>query len=147
MSDMWGEPTKGSSWISMLDPMKWAAGAPCSQTDADLFHPDPGHTGVVAKRICWGGCDVRETCLQYALDNDIDTGVWGGTNGRDRWKLKNGIPVDLEPPVVKVRERKPEPILKCRWCTSMFQGHWSSKYCSIECRDTASAARRRRDAA
>lgn len=142
---MWGAPNKGSDWLSMKDPTPWAIGAPCSQTDASLFNPPPGHAGMAAKRICWGSCDVRETCLQYALDEEIEEGVWGGATSRDRWKMKRGITVDLEPP--PVRERKTEPIIKCRWCSDAFQGHSSSRYCSAKCRDAATTARRRRDAA
>jgi WhiB family redox-sensing transcriptional regulator len=40
----------------------------------------------VAKRIC-RGCPVRDDCLVEALDNRIDTGVWGGMTERERRAL------------------------------------------------------------
>ena len=147
MTDVFGSAAKGSAWLGMLDPMPWADGAPCSQTDPDLFQPLPGHAGLEAKRICWGSCDVRETCLQYAVDNQIEEGVWGGATSRERWKMRRGTRVTLEPAPVRKREPKPTPVIKCRWCATMFEGHSSSRYCSDRCRVKATAARKRRDAA
>ena len=37
----------------------------------------------VAKRVC-EGCPVQERCLEYALRNRIDHGVWGGCSERQR---------------------------------------------------------------
>jgi hypothetical protein len=148
MSDeVWGQPAKGSLWLNIIDPMPWAQGAPCSQTDAELWYPAPGHMGLEAKRICWASCESRQECLDYALDNEIEEGVWGGATSRERWKMQRGRPVSLEPPPVRQRPRKTEPFIKCRWCADMFQGHSSSRYCSNTCREKATAARKRRDAA
>lgn len=140
---VWGQPTKGSDWLAMRDPTPWASGSPCSQTDADLWHPPPGQSGLAAKRICWGSCDVRQTCLNYAIEEDIEEGVYGGATSRDRWKLKHGRPVVLEPPPVRRREPKPVPVITCRWCSKTFQGHSSCRYCSAPCRELATAARKK----
>jgi hypothetical protein len=40
-----------------------------------------------AKRLC-ASCDVREQCLDYALDNDERFGIWGGHSERERRKIK-----------------------------------------------------------
>lgn len=29
-------------------------------------------------------CPVQQTCLEYALDNNLTHGIWGGTTGRER---------------------------------------------------------------
>ena len=39
-----------------------------------------------AKRVC-EGCPVQERCLEYALRNRIDHGVWGGCSERQRRRI------------------------------------------------------------
>jgi WhiB family redox-sensing transcriptional regulator len=46
-----------------------------------------GSSGVAyAKRLC-ATCDVQVECLDYALANRIDYGVWGGESERSRRRL------------------------------------------------------------
>ncbi|GAB3992589.1 hypothetical protein GCM10029992_02120 [Glycomyces albus] len=40
-----------------------------------------------AKRIC-ARCEVKENCLQYALEHDERFGIWGGLSERERRKIK-----------------------------------------------------------
>jgi WhiB family redox-sensing transcriptional regulator len=40
----------------------------------------------VARRIC-EGCPVESRCLDYALRNRIDHGVWGGCSERQRRRI------------------------------------------------------------
>lgn len=65
---------------------EWQRDALCAQVDHDLFFPDPCGSAAAAKRICQG-CDVKTECLQYALDNHINHGVWGGLSDRERRTL------------------------------------------------------------
>ena len=65
------------------DVPEWYADALCSQTDPEAFFPDPGGSVRSAKVVC-AGCDVREQCLQYALDHREIWGIWGGTSERER---------------------------------------------------------------
>jgi WhiB family redox-sensing transcriptional regulator len=67
-------------------PPSWSVDAPCSQADADAWFPDKGGSAVEAKRIC-ASCDVREQCLQWALDNKEHWGVWGGMSERERRRI------------------------------------------------------------
>lgn len=39
-----------------------------------------------AKRIC-AGCDVREQCLEWALENQERFGIFGGKSERERRRI------------------------------------------------------------
>ena len=65
----------------------WQERALCAQTDPEAFFPEKGGSTRDAKRICTT-CDVRDQCLEYALQNDERFGIWGGLSERERRKLK-----------------------------------------------------------
>ena len=67
--------------------LAWQTDALCSQTDPEAFFPEKGGSTRDAKRICTS-CEVRDECLQYALDNDERFGIWGGLSERERRRLK-----------------------------------------------------------
>lgn len=73
----------------------WRRAAICRDTDPDLFFP-VGTTGYAlvqidkAKQVC-GECPVAEPCLQYALDTNQDSGIWGGTSEEERRSIRRGI--------------------------------------------------------
>jgi WhiB family redox-sensing transcriptional regulator len=73
-------------------PMDWRDKAACLTADPELFFP-VGNTGPAvdqiekAKAVC-GRCSVTETCLQYALETNQDSGVWGGLSEDERRALK-----------------------------------------------------------
>ncbi len=54
--------------------------------DRGTFFPTDGRGVVIAKKICQG-CVVIDECLEYALNNRIDHGVWGGQSERQRRKI------------------------------------------------------------
>lgn len=68
--------------------MDWRHRSACRDEDPELFFPI-GTTGPAlqqveeAKQVC-AVCDVRETCLAYALDSRQDAGVWGGLSEDER---------------------------------------------------------------
>ena len=64
----------------------WQMFANCLGVDPDLFFPERGASTKEAKSVCQG-CVVREDCLEYALANRIDHGVWGGTSERERRRI------------------------------------------------------------
>jgi len=64
----------------------WMARGKCKDLDPSLFFPSDGIGVQVAQRIC-GECPVRAECLEYALDNHVDHGVWGGASERERRRL------------------------------------------------------------
>ncbi|MDO5746830.1 MAG: WhiB family transcriptional regulator [Actinomycetaceae bacterium] len=68
-------------------PLSWQERALCAQTDPEAFFPEKGGSTREAKSVC-KICDVRQECLQYALDNDERFGIWGGLSERERRRLK-----------------------------------------------------------
>lgn len=69
--------------------------AACVGEDPELFFPI-GNTGPAilqieeAKKVCQR-CDVREQCLEWALEAKHDHGVWGGKSEDERRALKRRI--------------------------------------------------------
>ncbi|WP_158883151.1 WhiB family transcriptional regulator [Amycolatopsis anabasis] len=73
------------------DVTDWRHRAACQDEDPELFFPvsdiGPGARQVAeAKAVC-ARCPVRAQCLNYALDNALDHGIFGGTTERERRKL------------------------------------------------------------
>jgi len=70
----------------------WRDRALCRDTDPELFFP-VGTTGMAlvqidkARRVC-GGCEVRSECLDYALETNQDSGVWGGLSEEERRAIR-----------------------------------------------------------
>lgn len=71
---------------SLPAPPAWHIDTPCSQADADAWFPEKGESTANAKRIC-AGCDVRTTCLEWALEHNEKFGVWGGLSELERRRL------------------------------------------------------------
>lgn len=61
--------------------------ARCRGADPDLFSPQPWQDSEPARSIC-RRCPVRAECLSYALEHNLH-GIWGGTSGNQRTKLKS----------------------------------------------------------
>ncbi len=68
-------------------PPEWFGDALCAEVDPALFFPKKGGSTRDAMGIC-GRCEVRETCLEYALDHGERHGIWGGKSERDRRKIE-----------------------------------------------------------
>ena len=58
----------------------------CRTELPSVFFPSDGVGVEVARRIC-ADCPVKAPCLEYALRNGIDHGVWGGTSERERRRI------------------------------------------------------------
>ena len=71
----------------MTDNLDWQAAALCREVDPELMFPEKWQSPRDAKRVCMA-CDVRATCLQWALDTDEQWGVYGGLTVRQRRALK-----------------------------------------------------------
>jgi WhiB family redox-sensing transcriptional regulator len=69
----------------------WQHSAACHDEEPELFFPvsdmGPGARQVEqAKAVC-ARCPVRSACLEYALDNGLDHGIFGGVTERERRNL------------------------------------------------------------
>lgn len=67
--------------------LAWQTDSLCAQTDPEAFFPEKGGSTRDAKKICTS-CEVRNQCLEYALENDERFGIWGGLSERERRKLR-----------------------------------------------------------
>ena len=73
----------------------WRRESLCRDTDPDLFFP-VGTTGNAlvqierAKQVC-GECPVSRECLDYALETNQDSGIWGGTSEEERRVIRRRI--------------------------------------------------------
>ena len=65
----------------------WMSEGKCREVDPELFFPSDGVGVIKARKVC-AQCPVQAQCLEYALDNQIEHGVWGGASERERRRLK-----------------------------------------------------------
>ena len=70
---------------------EWWSRAACSTSDPDLFFPiasaGPALKQVTrAKAVC-ARCQIRQGCLDYALDVGPVHGIWGGMTEQERGRL------------------------------------------------------------
>jgi WhiB family redox-sensing transcriptional regulator len=65
---------------------QWMADGKCREVPPAVFFPSDGLGVQAAQRIC-AECPVSDACLEYALANRIDHGVWGGRSERERRRI------------------------------------------------------------
>jgi WhiB family redox-sensing transcriptional regulator len=76
-------------------PTSWMGEGNCRNYPPDTFFPSDG-VGVDRARAICKGCPVSNMCLEYALAERIDHGVWGGCSERERRRIlkrRRGIAV------------------------------------------------------
>lgn len=73
-----------------FDSQNWTELAACAEVDPDLWFPEPGQSGAIAKKIC-ASCEVRAMCLEYSLKHDVRYGIWGGYSERERRRLQRAL--------------------------------------------------------
>ncbi len=66
--------------------LRWMSQGKCQQLPPETFFPSDGMGVAVARGIC-ASCPVQAMCLEYALRNKIDHGVWGGASERERRRI------------------------------------------------------------
>lgn len=80
-------PKKLPNWLG--GPQPWAEFAKCSEEEnPDIFFPPQGGSVKAGKLIC-SLCEVRQECLDFALEHDERFGVWGGLSERERRTIKH----------------------------------------------------------
>ena len=84
--------SKESNFVLTTITTDWRDLASCRDSEPTLFFP-VGTTGPAvgqidaAIAIC-STCIVQEDCLQYALETNQESGVWGGYAEEDRRRLR-----------------------------------------------------------
>lgn len=122
---------KSSYGFDLEPPPAWQERGLCAQTDPESFFPEKGGSTREAKKIC-GLCDVRDECLQYALENDERFGIWGGHSERERRAMKKKQP----------RPLKAGNCANCGTEYLMAKHGPARQYCSQSCRQIAADRRR-----
>ncbi len=64
----------------------WMADGNCRAYPPAVFFPSDGVGVDRARKIC-ATCPVLSACLEYALEQRIDHGVWGGASERERRRI------------------------------------------------------------
>jgi WhiB family transcriptional regulator, redox-sensing transcriptional regulator len=70
----------------------WRARAACRFCPPELFFPGESH-GIAhecserAKEVCQA-CEVRGECLTFALETRQEYGIWGGTDEKERGRIR-----------------------------------------------------------
>jgi WhiB family transcriptional regulator, redox-sensing transcriptional regulator len=70
-------------WDMSAGELEWQDAALCAQADPDAWFPAKGGNVAQARAIC-SRCPVRRECLEYALGNYEQFGIWAGTSARQR---------------------------------------------------------------
>lgn len=98
-----------SDFISLLDLQNeaWRQKAKCRGLDPSLFFPERGDNATLsqAKKIC-RDCPVKLDCLQYAVENREEFGVWGEMTVKGFRKVRRQVEATGEWPFAA---DEPEP--------------------------------------
>ncbi|GAA3196269.1 MULTISPECIES: WhiB family transcriptional regulator [Streptomyces] len=79
----------------------WQSRGTCYGMDAEdadaVFFPLPrNHEAIAeAKELC-GWCPVRRECLDFALENALKEGIWGGLTEAERRPRHDGLPLRVD---------------------------------------------------
>ena len=90
----------------------WRSLAACMSADPDIFFPISSSGPAIsqveeAKAICVG-CQVRQSCLDFALATGQVHGVWGGTTEEERQLMRRRTWPGLSPPPAGPRQVRPQ---------------------------------------
>lgn len=72
--------------MAIINIEHWTLEAACNGADPNLFFPTNIDDTRPAITLC-NDCPVRQECLDYALDNNIKFGIWGGMGQNARRRL------------------------------------------------------------
>ena len=65
----------------------WTDQAACRGTDTEIFYPVTPDEEAEALSIC-ATCPVRAQCLDYAIRNRENYGIWGGATPEQRRRMR-----------------------------------------------------------
>ncbi len=64
----------------------WMQDGNCRNYPPATFFPSDGVGVDIARKLCQS-CPVKQPCLEYALTERVDHGVWGGCSERERRRI------------------------------------------------------------
>lgn len=80
-----------NEWSLLNKDFEWGDEAACKGMPTSMFFPEQGGNSnsekQFIKQLC-GNCKVQKDCLNFAVDNDIHYGIWGGMNLNERRRHK-----------------------------------------------------------
>jgi WhiB family redox-sensing transcriptional regulator len=79
-----------SEWELVNKNFEWMKYAACKGADSQVFFAETNwhENHEIARGFC-SECVVRDECLEFAMDNDISHGIWGGLSPSQR-KMSRG---------------------------------------------------------
>lgn len=69
----------------------------CTGSAANFFPTQMGESGVKQAIAICKQCPVQIRCVQFALNNNIQYGIWGGYTARGRRELANALAYVADP--------------------------------------------------
>lgn len=88
------------------DNSSWIERALCAESDPSIFLGGVENSHKLAISTC-NRCPVKTDCLDFALKNGEDNGIWGGTTPAERRELAKKMSVGLVP-ILETQAEKPE---------------------------------------
>ena len=85
----WSEGAAGPVLTALVsdEVQDWRDLAACAEVGDDFWFPEKGGSTREAKKVCQG-CPVQAECLEYALENNEQFGIYGGLSARERQRMK-----------------------------------------------------------
>ena len=96
------------------EPGRWFDQARCQDLPKYLFFPGTEEDAIYGQAVC-RVCPVREECAQYAAENKIPHGTWGGITEWVRMPKRRRTTVVI----------KNKILTACPWCRSTVVVHWA----------------------
>lgn len=102
-------PNVTREWEIELVPNRpdWQAFGACRGMDPDIFYPQRGEAYTTALNVC-RRCRVREECLEYALEETWQVGIWGGMSAKQRQALRRSQPMPGQKPRLRTEDKDPQ---------------------------------------
>jgi WhiB family redox-sensing transcriptional regulator len=74
-----------SEWQLKNNDFSWMKNAACQGADPEIFFAESGwHTANAKAQQYCRNCTVYKQCMKFAIDNEIDYGIWGGLSPKQR---------------------------------------------------------------
>lgn len=92
--------TAPATGLRSITDTSWHTQAVCHCLDpyeAEIFFPMPrDHAAIAEAKALCALCPVQRECLNYALENDLHEGIWGGLTEAERRPWHDGLPQRLD---------------------------------------------------